>query len=378
MTAADTTRNAFLHSSLKSIPGYARVLVLIVLWVLATATAFDVPSKMNTHLHPLSAYSDRFQVSPEDLIRLQAPSQTFSVERKMDVSNNTATANATMPNSLNFAKSRSISLSSPPLLNARGCPPPKAALIGVPSLLSFDNAVRRKYLRDLYTKYNQILPEASQIDFKFMYGISSKPQFPFQMALERLSNPNDTLTTSHEENMNKGKTLDWFLFARNLSYTAHPTRAGKWCQKYLYVGKTDDDAVIHVPRLSARLQELAISKSSQYIGRVWGKTKKTDLKHMTGMLYVVSLDVLEWMYSNPKKTPVSGVLGEDLQFSRWITDAQLDVEWVDETRFHDRPRDGELSGWSPAPITNQTIVVHYCKTPRQFFRCIMKLFENEI
>ncbi|KAI8613591.1 hypothetical protein BC830DRAFT_1168976 [Chytriomyces sp. MP71] len=253
------------------------------------------------------------------------------------------------------------------------CPVPRAALIGIPSVMSHPNSVRRRDLRKRYATLNAGLAESDKIDFRFVFGRTNEALHKRALAEGR-----DVILTDRVEGLTNGKIFDWIRAARNLSYAAHPTREGVYCRKYLYIGKSDDDSVIHVPRLSKLLTHLWENNEkgeSLFVGRNWDRGgRHPALKHMTGMLYLTSLDVTEWLSVSKLPLVIRPKIGEDLQFSRWIIQGNLSVTWIDRDEFHNREADGEPVSFAHRPIGEDTIVVHHCKSHRHFFKCLLRMF----
>ncbi|KAI8613592.1 hypothetical protein BC830DRAFT_1168977 [Chytriomyces sp. MP71] len=258
-----------------------------------------------------------------------------------------------------------LSLSPQP----RGCPPIRPALIGIPTILHNHNSVRRAFLRLLYAR------DPAGVDVRFVFGIPAK-QSSLQLAIEARDHPRDTIVTRRREGMNNGKTLDWLRIARSQCWTPHPTVPGQWCRAYSFVGKSDDDSVIHLRRLANLLD--GMREGTRFVGRVWGLTKSVHLRHMTGMLYLLSLDMLEWVFWHPEIAVPNEKDGEDLQLANWIRQGNLSVSWEHQEWFHDRERDRwrENKGFSHRMVTENTVIVHHCKNEYQFWKCAMRMYEG--
>ncbi|KAJ3030903.1 UNVERIFIED_CONTAM: hypothetical protein HDU68_007401 [Siphonaria sp. JEL0065] len=248
------------------------------------------------------------------------------------------------------------------------CPPPLEALIGIFSMNGADATARRTILREKYRRLNAQLPSQKRIDFKFFFGNANTTEHDYDLVLEQTMFPNETVITSRLEDRDSGKILDWFRFARSLMYSPHPTVPNEYCLNYRFVGKADDDAVIHFPRLSKTLNKMSVE--TKYIGRF----HDSPVTHATGMLYLLSADVVEWIYSSP--FPAALVHGvEDVQVGFWLQEGKLNTSLVEMgPMFHDLT---ESPNFSAAATTSESIVVHFCKNRFLMTRCIWTLFDEE-
>ncbi|KAJ3022263.1 UNVERIFIED_CONTAM: hypothetical protein HDU68_009232 [Siphonaria sp. JEL0065] len=249
------------------------------------------------------------------------------------------------------------------------CPtPPRMALIAILTIPSFDNTARRSYQRIQYALENRrIQNPKDKIDFVYFFGKPYSPESKFQMNLEFNEHPEDTIITDRYEDRDDGKVLDWFEYARSQMYIPHPTLNGEWCLRYQYIGKSDDDSVIHVSRLSSILKKLP--NGSNYVGRVSYPNQRNQ--HMTGMLYLLTSDIVEWINDSP--IPESNKIGvEDVNVGQWLWDGNLDVELIHRDReFHNLPS----APYFQRRIDNDSVVVHYCKHLEQFFECMKGLYD---
>ncbi|KAJ3084667.1 hypothetical protein HDU99_008413 [Rhizoclosmatium hyalinum] len=247
------------------------------------------------------------------------------------------------------------------------CPEPKRALIGMFVTTDPVSTNRRNLLRATYKAANAKLAHEDQIDFMFVFGNAKTWSHSYELALEEMSFPHDTVITEREENLESGKNLDWLKYARNIMYTEHPTWKGKYCLRYRFIGKTDDDTVIHVARLSGKLKSLPINKSN-YVGR--DPPLQHHVKYMTGLLYLLSPDVVEWINFSP--IPLQHLTGyEDIQVGVWLNEGKIPVNFVSDVLIHDL----EESPWSyNARSTPKSLVIHWCKDPQRLFRCISDLY----
>ncbi|ORY52323.1 hypothetical protein BCR33DRAFT_711654 [Rhizoclosmatium globosum] len=246
------------------------------------------------------------------------------------------------------------------------CPTPKAALLGVPTTTSPESSSRRNLLREIYRRANANLTKSHQIDFIYVFGNGNSWEKDYYLTMEEIAYPDDTFITDRLENMNEGKTLDWLLHARNTMYTTHPTRPTEYCLRYKYIGKTDDDVVIHIPRLSTLLLALPTNKS-HFIGRSYNF-------YMTGMLYLFSPDIIEWIHQSP--IPAENAIGhEDMQVGVWLQKGHLEptIAFQNQDRlFHDLEESPNFSNGRSR--VNASVVIHWCKDVVRLFRCFGDLY----
>ncbi|KAI9344603.1 hypothetical protein BDR26DRAFT_181236 [Obelidium mucronatum] len=266
-----------------------------------------------------------------------------------------------------------------------GCPIPRPALVGILTTPGLESSFRRQYLREKYRELNKKLDATKRIDVKFFFGTSNNTEIMHQLNAEYAAHPDDTIITSRMEGRDEGKILDFFQYARSILYTQHPSNRHRFCKRYLYVAKSDDDSVIHLPRLSELLLSLpaptsSSSSSSNFVGNVFHDVitqARIQISGMHGMLYLMSADLVEWINFSP--IPVENVRGvEDQQVGYWFQLSKLHINWfyVGRNRFHDLMDVNPITRWFQHRITSETVVVHYCKTLQDFFRCMSGLLEE--
>ncbi|KAI9350704.1 hypothetical protein BDR26DRAFT_1003540 [Obelidium mucronatum] len=255
------------------------------------------------------------------------------------------------------------------------CPKPKTALIGVITVTDPNNSMRRQYLRPTYSQSNS----SSEIDFVFVFGGPKNNQDnniqKESLYLEQLLYPNDTVILPNPENMNDGKTFDWFAEARNRAYTPHPTEKDAWCPRYKYIGKTDDDTLVHVDRLNAFLKSLQ-EKDPNYIGTMYTGPPNW-LHYMTGSLYILSTSLVEYITMTDREWVFENRIGhEDLTTGRWVNHTGVYVNWVsDRAKFHDQV---DSPFYYSAFTTGETVSVHWNKDIHHFYTAVRELyFESE-
>ncbi|KAJ3081389.1 Serine/threonine kinase [Rhizoclosmatium hyalinum] len=211
----------------------------------------------------------------------------------------------------------------------------------------------------------QLLAANDQIHFKYFFGKGFSPDIAYQISLEQQMYPSDTVVTERYEDRDDGKILDWFRYARSELY--YEVEDGEWCSRYKFIGKGDDDGVIHVGRLSTMLKGIPDHESS-YIGRL--SYPNVRGQHMTGMLSLVTPDIVEWINESP--FPAENKDGvEDMVLGTWFWDMNLEIKLVKiENEFHNLP-DGP---YFQKRISNESVVVHFCKNNYQFFQCMRGLY----
>ncbi|KAJ3029248.1 UNVERIFIED_CONTAM: hypothetical protein HDU68_012659 [Siphonaria sp. JEL0065] len=294
------------------------------------------------------------------------------------------------------------------------------------------NTIRRQYLRALYKKVstqNQNIPTGDQIDLKFVYGAGTNKDQIWERDFERLVFPDDTVVLEEPENMDDGKTLDWFVESRKYLYTrideldhvkvgggderhsvdhdgddkdnvrtVDKRTKGKaanedakkkdekdeekkaatdplYCSMYRFLGKGDDDTTIHLPRLIQFFKSVILPKEtvnpgvSYYIGTEWQS-------YMTGLLYFLSTPLVEYI------TMVDGVWAqehkkgfEDKQTGQFIEHSGSVVEKFESRAvFHDHY---DSIYWDAALITEETAALHWNKDIFHIWKGITDLYTSD-
>ncbi|KAJ3342057.1 hypothetical protein HDU83_006356 [Entophlyctis luteolus] len=251
-----------------------------------------------------------------------------------------------------------------------GCPSPRLALYGIPTVPDHKSAYRRQILRAKYAALNAELAPEDRIDVIFVYGATNDPIRQAALDNEMSTFPHDTFITARLEAMNDGKTYDWFKAARDhYGYTWHADVPGGYCPRYSYVGKTDDDTVLHIPRLSALLRTIP-TRRGIFAGRMYDDPRVGIL--MVGMNYLFSMDIVEYLATSPAvAAKIAGV--EDITTSGWLWTSGFDFAMVNFVHeFHDLI---EGPNWSADVISAKSASVHFCKTDVQLRKCLLELFE---
>jgi len=220
------------------------------------------------------------------------------------------------------------------------------ALIGIFS--TAPSAARRAVIRSTYLQH---VPPALRFTFvvcaQDRMGRDSRGALQAEHAKFR-----DITTLNCTENMNEGKTYDWFRYFGSSDLALQPR----------FVAKADEDTFVHPANLLAFLQALPrASEHEVYFGRV----PKPNYPFMTGMLYGVSRDVArqiagsQWVEQNRRGR-------EDETFGRWMLHQGLSAaNWshLSEVQMYDDP--STSSKWTRA-YTPQTIGIHRLKADSQF------------
>ncbi|KAI9329717.1 hypothetical protein BDR26DRAFT_939170 [Obelidium mucronatum] len=255
-----------------------------------------------------------------------------------------------------------------------GCPVAIPALIAVFSIVT--DPTQNKHRHELRKRYRELNNRnmmdrntatlRNRVDIVFFFGTPNDTEWRAVLEQERKEFPEDVVIVPRVEDRDSGKIMDWFQYTRNMSYTKHPTIPQKYCQKYMYIGKSDIDSVIHLPRLVTLIENLP-TRIPNFVGR-------RSYTHMTGMLYLLSTSLVEWIcFSSMAQGHVHGV--EDTVVGKWIQHSDLNVNWADQgDTFHDLP---DSPNWCPGLITNRTVVVHWCKDALHFEMCVEGLLDGK-
>ncbi|KAI9344633.1 hypothetical protein BDR26DRAFT_857314, partial [Obelidium mucronatum] len=261
-----------------------------------------------------------------------------------------------------------------------GCPRKKPALIGILTTTDPLNTARRQILRKKYSEINRSLAESNndQIDVVFFFGTPMTVEGKRLLQAEQLKYPEDVVVANIPELRDDGKILEWFLWARDYMYSPHDVQHGEWCPKYRYIGKGDDDSVIHLERLSRLLRHLPASNSVDFVGCYFeNMIRGFIVKGMSGMLYLLSWELVEWIkYSPIPRTDLHGI--EDIQVAVWLQKSKINLSYqqVPNNQFHDYRYSKKPYNWYDREITNETVVVHYCKQVEALRECVDQLYHG--
>lgn len=164
---------------------------------------------------------------------------------------------------------------------------------------------------------------------------------------------NDILFLPMKENMNEGKTHNFFTYVNNLQVQ------GKlpW---YDHIMKADSDSFLHCSNLYARIRDIPLK------GSYFGRENSGVGRFMVGMAYSLSKDLISKITessfaSQNTKGPEDAITASWLQY--FSQNLSYPITWIREppSRFYGRPDSGRA--WAH-PYTNDTIVVHGMTSPR--------------
>jgi Galactosyltransferase len=227
------------------------------------------------------------------------------------------------------------------LINAEIFPSTNLILVGVFSIASRFH--RRSLIRISYLKF-----KPAQVTFKFVIG---KPKDYAELALVRLENEmyNDILILPIEENMNRGKTFDYF------------SKIVQGSSKFVFIMKADDDIYINFPQLLFQFRSLP--KQQLYWGREIDAGKRTSF--MGGSAYALSWDAALAM-ANSKECHAKRFMAEDQFVAACMRFFRIPTTSVTpESGIIDEPV--AKLGWS-AKYSSGNIVVHQLKRNDWFLK----------
>lgn len=159
-------------------------------------------------------------------------------------------------------------------------------LIGI--LTTAKRFERRSTLRALYAPF---LPLTPKIDLRFVIAKDTEDGYFNKVVEMEQARYKDIIYLEIDENMNSGKTYQYFKHVHD-----------KMSEKgYTFVFKADDDAFIHLPHLWQRFEKFPTD--STYWGiLVLTKGKACWLHYMCGPMYGVSWDLVSWIATDPLPT----------------------------------------------------------------------------
>ncbi|KAJ3071473.1 hypothetical protein HDU99_002405 [Rhizoclosmatium hyalinum] len=163
------------------------------------------------------------------------------------------------------------------------------------------------------------------------------------------------------------------MAARNLMYTPHPTKAGRYCQKYTFIGKGDDDEAINLRALVRHIKTAKKENVPQLAGFMMYEDAefKERVWYAHGMLYFGSPELVEWIHTSPipQEQPELLALPEDHVFGYLLRESKIYMKRTEWRPYYFETHKDE---WM---VTDDTIIAHPCKALDSFFRC-MTLFDR--
>eukprot|EP01103_Thecamoeba_quadrilineata_P008545 TRINITY_DN18282_c0_g1_i1.p1 TRINITY_DN18282_c0_g1~~TRINITY_DN18282_c0_g1_i1.p1 ORF type:complete len:280 (-),score=32.00 TRINITY_DN18282_c0_g1_i1:176-1015(-) len=205
---------------------------------------------------------------------------------------------------------------------------------------------RRMLIRNTYMKY-----KSPSVEVNFIVCSSAENETNVRNKLsDEIDNFKDILIIDCYENMNDGKTFDFFAHMVN-NYSTSPD----------FVMKGDDDAYYHLPNLETRTS--TFPKTGVFFGRRFGVGNSF---FFSGMGYMLSFDLVRWIATDGY--PASDKKGpEDVLVTKWINRCRLVTSYLcEEYEIYTTPFKN-LIFWVH-DLTLSTLVVHYLKTDEDFLR----------
>ncbi|KAJ2956570.1 hypothetical protein NQZ79_g7616 [Umbelopsis isabellina] len=203
---------------------------------------------------------------------------------------------------------------------------------------------RRQMIRDTYLMY-----KPDNVIFKFVLGRPSHDPAVLAKLEKEYQQYGDLMFLDIEENMNEGKTYEYF---RYMAETYNSTGLD-------YVFKADDDSYIRLDRLEIDMRNQ--DRKMLYWGYLVGDT------FMGGECYGLSFDLVKWVStSHTAQRYKSG--HEDSQVQKWFKWASIDSKVnyaVRNCYIYDDPESDSVYA---RPLTNdsRTMVVHNLKRNDRF------------
>jgi len=163
----------------------------------------------------------------------------------------------------------------------------------------------------------------------------------------------DLLILPSTENMNDGKTLDYFGTIARHSFNTQ------------FVLKSDIDAFVHADNLVSALGQISHSGQSSYVyyGRVIGRFPVPDHGWIMGCLYGMSYNLVQEFAVLAESRSFTLRGGEDKVSTRIAAKiasaTNKTCTWVTDNFIHDHPDCG--CGANSIPFTNNTVAVHQLK-----------------
>ncbi|KAJ3067533.1 hypothetical protein HDU98_009237 [Podochytrium sp. JEL0797] len=234
---------------------------------------------------------------------------------------------------------------------------------------STQSTINRQYLRSSYaTRNKQIANPLERFEFKFVYGAGRNEEEVEARAFESVLFPDDTVILDIPENMDNGKTFHWLRMSRKFLYTRHPKDLDAYCSRFNFVGKGDDDTIIHVPRLSRFFQTVSTTQLN-YIGTY-------DMGYMTGLLYLLSSPLTEYITVADHEWSNANKVGyEDRVTGNLIQHTELKVNNVYSVKkMHDHY---DSPNWDVGFTTFETMALHWNHDIYHFLKGFRDLYGSD-
>ncbi|CAL4967343.1 unnamed protein product [Urochloa decumbens] len=216
---------------------------------------------------------------------------------------------------------------------------------------------RRSLLRLAYSL--QPRPVRAVVDVRFVLCTVDKEEDRILVSLEIIAH-GDILVLDCAENMNDGKTYAYFSAVPRL-FAESP---------YDYVGKTDDDTYYRVASLADSLRGKA--RRDAYHGYLTPCHWRPEKQYMSGMGYVVSWDVAEWIAATPALRDDHDDW-EDVNFGGWLRKGgRYKNVYNEEPRMYDywdREMDNDVNCFRHEH-TPDTVAVHKLKDRLKWARTL--------
>lgn len=200
-----------------------------------------------------------------------------------------------------------------------------------------DNYNRRQIIRDTYLKN-----KSNNVIFKFITGRPTTKKF-----INEIKEYHDILPLDIKENMNKGKTYEYFYTIAEIFNNYNLD----------FVIKADDDSYIRLDLMEKDLN--TTNNKMSYWGYLVGNT------FMGGECYGLSFDLVKWIH-NSNITRKNKYGHEDSQVQKWFVWDKINNNITYETRncvIHDEITSNTVYSKN---ISKKSMVVHYIKKDKIF------------
>lgn len=212
-----------------------------------------------------------------------------------------------------------------------------------------NNYIRRKIIRETYLK-----KKPDDIILKFIIG-----KIKDKSILEEIDEYHDIISLDIKENMNKGKTFEYFYTISEI-FEKYPLD---------FVIKADDDSYLNLDLIK---KDLSITPSNM---TYWGYLVANSF--MGGECYGLSFDLVKWIHNSP--IPRKYKEGhEDSQVQKWFEWGNID----NNIKYHVRNckiQDDILANTVYSrELKNDTMVLHYIKSNERFINIHYKIENKHI